>query len=118
MKRALLFFISFLLLVGCAPRLKTIIEYRKIGNTLKKTKSAEFDRAGNKLIERNFGQPRSNRKVQYTYKNRLKMKEVSCDYFAKQDTCVVRQIVLYQYKPEKDLRIETIYEPDSAVRLV
>lgn len=67
---------------------------------------------------RNFGNQRSNRIVRTEYLNGKKFKETGCDYFAEQDTCVVRQFSVYEYKPDENLKKQTMYESDSAVRFI
>jgi hypothetical protein len=103
---------------GCSPKIKSITEYSKIDGKLSKNRTAEFDVKGNKLLERNFGSQRSNRIVRIEYRQGRKFKETTCDYVQKQDTCVVRQYSMYEYKPEENLIIQTMFEADTSIRFI
>ncbi|MFN4761983.1 hypothetical protein ACKGJN_02565 [Gillisia sp. Q332] len=111
-----LLFLIFIL--GCSPKIKSITEYTKNNNAFTKSRVAEFDKKGYKVLERNFGKTRSNRIVRIQYENGKKVKETDCDYFQKQDTCVVRQISVYEYNPKENLKIQTMYESDTAIRFI
>ncbi len=118
MRKFSLQILILIIIIGCSPKIRSITEYAKKDDKLSKNKIAEFDKKGNKLLERNFGNQRSNRIVRIEYKGEKKFKETACDYFQKQDTCVVRQFSVYEYKPEENLKIQTMYESDSAVRFI
>lgn len=115
-KILLLLFLA--ILIGCSPKIKSITEFNKNESHLKKTRVAEFDKKGNKILERKFGNKRSNRIVKIEYKKGRKIKEIDCDYFEKQDTCVVRHYSVYEYNSKDKLKIQTMYESDSAVRFI
>jgi len=118
MRKFSLQIITLIIIIGCSPKIKSITEYSKKDEKLSKNRIAEFDKKGNKLLERNFGNQRSNRIVRIEYKNGRKFKEIACDYFQKPDTCVVRQYSVYEYKPKENLNIQTMYEADSAIRFI
>ncbi|HET8885553.1 MAG TPA: hypothetical protein VFM70_04280 [Salinimicrobium sp.] len=114
-------FIPLILLtfiLGCSPKIQSITEYLKNDNNLIKSRVVEFDKKGNKILERKFGNPRSNRIVRIEYKNGKKFKETDCDYFETKDTCVIRQFSIYEYNTDNNLKIQTMYESDSAVRFI
>ena len=118
MRKISLQILILIIIIGCSPKIKSITEYKKNEDKLSKNRIAEFDKNGNKFLERNFGNQRSNRIVRIEYKNGKKIKETNCDYFQKQDTCVIRQFSVYEYKPKENLKIQTMYEADSAVRFI
>lgn len=118
MKKLILQILILTLITGCSPKIKSITEYTKKDDGLSKNKVADFDKKGNKILVRNFGNQRSNRIVSIVYKNGRKFKETDCDYFEEQDTCVVRQFSVYAYKPSENLKIQTMYESDSAIRFI
>jgi len=96
MRNFLLQILILTIITGCSPKIKSITEYKKNNDKLLINKIAEFDINGNKYFERNFGNQRSNRIVRIEYKDGRKYKETDCDYFEKQDTCVVRQFSVYE----------------------
>jgi len=118
MRKILFQILILIIFVGCSPKIKSITEYRKSDDQLLKSKIAEFNKDGYKTFERNFGNQRSNRIIKIEFKNGIKFKETDCDHFEKQDTCVVRQFAVFEYKPEENLKIQTMYEADSAIRLI
>ncbi|WP_298248324.1 hypothetical protein [uncultured Christiangramia sp.] len=118
MRKSLLQILILTIIIGCSPKIKSITEYKKNENHLSKNRIAELDKNGNKFLERNYGNQRSNRIERIEYKNGKKIKETDCDYFEKQDTCVVRQFSVYEYLPKENLKIQTMYEADSAVRFI
>jgi hypothetical protein len=103
---------------GCSPKIMSIVEYKKTENSLTKSRLAKFDRNGNKVMQRAYGNQRSNRIVEYKYQKGKKYLEIRCDYFEKQDTCVVRDFSEFQYNENEKLKIQTLYESDSAVRII
>lgn len=107
---------SFIL--GCSNKIKSITEFSKLNFILSKSKVVEFDRIGNKLLEQNFGGSRYNRITKFRYENGLKIYEIRCDYFQKEDTCVVRYYKKFDYGIDKNLITETFFENDSAIRFI
>lgn len=107
---------SFIL--GCSNKIKSITEFSKLNFILSKSKVVEFDRNGNKLLEQNFGGSRYNRITKFGYENGLKIYEIRCDYFQKEDTCVVRYYKKFDYGIDKNLITETFFENDSAIRFI
>jgi hypothetical protein len=114
----LLQLILFIFIIGCSPKIKSITEYNKNDNNSTKSRVAKFDKKGNKTLERNFENQRSNSVFKIEYLNGKKTKETDCDYFEKQDTCVVRQFSFYEYNPKENLKTQTMHDPDSAVRFI
>ena len=118
MRKFLIKILILIVIIGCSPKIKSITEYATKDDNLSKIRIAEFDKKGNKVLERNFGNQRSNRIVRIEYKDGRKIKETECDYFEKQDTCVVRQFSIFALNRKENLNIQTMYEADSAVRFV
>ena len=112
----LLIFLTFLL--GCSSKIKSITEFSNQDGIISKNRIAEFDKEGNKLLEQNFGNLRSNRVTKSDYINGMKVLEMDCDYFEKEDTCVVRQFSKFDYDVNNRLIAETKFEEDSAIRFV
>jgi len=115
-KLIVLIYISFIL--GCSHKIKSITEFSKQNSILSKSKVIEFDKKGNKLVEQNFGDSRYNRVIKFGYENGLKIYEIRCDYFQKEDTCVVRYYKKFDYGNDKNLITETFFENDSAIRFI
>lgn len=118
MRKFLLQTLILTVIIGCSPKIKSITEYAKKDDGLYKNKVVDFDKKGNKILVRNFGNKRSNRIIRMEYMDGKKIKETACDYFEEQDTCVVRQFSVYDYNPNENLKIQTMYESDSAVRFI
>ena len=112
----LLIFLTFLL--GCSSKIKSITEFSNQDGIISKNRIAEFDKEGNKLLEQNFGNLISNRVTKSDYINGMKVLEMDCDYFEKEDTCVVRQFSKFDYDVNNRLIAETKFEEDSAIRFV
>lgn len=118
MKKNIILLIFISVLLGCSSKIKSITEFSKQDGLLRKNRIAEFDSEGNKLLEQNFGNVRSNRITKSEYKNGLKVLETDCDYFEKEDTCVVRQFSKFDYDVNNRLIAETKFEEDSAIRYI
>lgn len=118
MKKNIIFLIFMSFLLGCSSKIKSITEFSNQDGILSKNRIAEFDKEGNKLLEQNFGNPRSNRIIKSEYRNGLKVLETDCDYFEKEDTCVVRQFSKFDYDVNNRLLAETKFEEDSAIRFI
>lgn len=115
MKKIIILLIFLTVLLGCSSKIKSITEFSNQDDIISKNRIAEFDKEGNKLLEQNFGNPRSNRITKSDYKNGLKVVEIDCDYFQKEDTCVVRQFSKFDYDVNNRLIVETKFEEDSAI---
>lgn len=118
MKKNIILLIFLTVILGCSSKIKSITEFSNKDGILSKNRIAEFDREGNKLLEENFGNQRANRITKLEYKNGLKILEVDCDYFQKQDTCVLRQFSKFEYDSNNRLITETKFEEDSATRFI
>lgn len=118
MKKYIILLIFISVLLGCSSKIKSISEFSNQDGILSKNRIAEFDKEGNKLLEQNFGNVRSNRIIKSEYKNGMKVLEIDCDYFQKQDTCVVRQFSKFDYDIKNRLLTETKFEEDSAIRFI
>lgn len=118
MKKNIILLISISVLLGCSSKIKSITEFSNQDGILSKNRIAEFDKEGNKLLEQNFGNPRFNRIIKSEYRNGMKVLETDCDYFEKEDTCVVRQFSKFDYDVNNRLIAETKFEEDSAIRFI
>lgn len=118
MKKNIILLILISVVLGCSTQIKSITEFSSQDAILNKNRIAEFDKEGNKLFEQNFGNPRSNRITKSDYKNGVKILEIDCDYFQKEDTCVVRQFSKFEYDIKNRLLTETKFEEDSAIRFI
>jgi len=116
--RKLTIILTFGILFGCSPKIKSILEYRKIGNEFVLSKLTEFDENGNRILSKGIGNSRSNRITTIQYKNNRKIFEKSCDYFKKQDTCVIRDFSKFEFDKKTGIEKQTLFEPDSAVRFI
>ncbi|TDE06014.1 hypothetical protein [Flavobacterium sandaracinum] len=118
MRKNIILLIFLSVLLGCSSKIKSITEFSNQDGILSKNRIVAFDKEGNKLLEQNFGNERSNRITKSEYKNGLKVLEIDCDYFQKEDTCVLRQFSKYEYDINNRLIAETKFEEDSAVRFI
>ena len=103
---------------GCSPKIQSIVEYQKMDNDLKKVSQSDFDQFGNKIKTEDFGNSRSNRIINTSFEDKRKTFESQCDFFKSHDTCVVRSFSKFKYNKESNIEQETLFESDSAVRLI
>lgn len=118
MKKNIILLIFISVVLGCSPKIKSITEFSNQDAILSKNRIAEFDKEGNKLLEQNFANVRSNRITKSEYIKGMKILEMDCDYFQKEDTCVVRQFSKLEYDINNRLLTETKFEEDSAIRFI
>jgi len=117
--RKTIIILTFLgLLSSCSPKIRSILKYQKEGNEFVLRNITEFDKNGNKVISKGVGNLRSNRITTIEYKNNRRIFEKSCDYFEKQDTCVIRDFSKFEFDKKMGIEKQTLYEPDSAVRFI
>jgi len=128
--RKLIIILTFGLLFGCSPKIKTILEYRKNGNEFVLNKLTEFDKNGNKVLSKGYGNERmttvqykNNRRAfniitTFQYKNNRRIFERSCDYIAKQDTCIIRDFSKFQFDKKTEIEKKTLFKPDSTVQFI
>lgn len=105
------------LILSCSPRIKSILKYQKKGNEFVLTNVTEFDKNGNKVLSKGVGNTRSNRITKTKYENNRRVFERTCDYFEKNDTCVVRSFSKFEFDKKTGIEKETLFEADSSVRL-
>ncbi len=118
MRKTIIILTAFGLLFSCSPKIKSILEYQKKGNEFVLRKSTEFDKNGNKIISRGIGNSRSNRITETEYKNNRRVFEKSCDYFKKQDTCVLRSFSKFEFNEKTGIEKQTLFESDSTIRFI
>ena len=116
--RKLTLLVLFGIFFGCSPKIKSIIEFRKLNGEFKPSKLVEFDRNGNRIRIENLGNSRSNRIVTIQFQNSRKVSEKSCDYFKSHDTCVIRSFSKYEFDSKLGIEKQILYEADSAVRFI
>jgi len=102
---------------GFSQDIKSITEFKKVGDSLIKKSYTEFDENKNQIRKVNF-RNRSNRIVTTQFKKGKKVSQVSCDYFKKQDTCVMRSFSKFKYNKENGIETQTLYESDSLIRFI
>ncbi len=110
--------ITFGFLLGCSSKIKSILEYQKKGNEFVLRKITKFDKNGNKVLSKRVGNIRSNRIITTDYKNNRKIYEKSCDYFKSDNICVIRSFSKYEFDKKTRIEKQTLFEPDSAIRLI
>ena len=118
MRKTTIILITFGLLFSCSPKIKSILEYQKKGNEFVLKKTTEFDKNGNKILSKGFGNTRSNRITETEYVNNRRVFENSCDYFKQQDTCVIRSFSKFEFDKITGIEKETRFESDSSVRFI
>jgi len=118
MRKTIIILIFLGLLFGCSPKIKSILNYQKKGNEFVLRNITEFDKNGNKILSKGVGNTRSNRITKTEYKNNRRVFEKSCDYFKKQDTCVIRSFSKFEFDRKTGIEIQTLFEPDSSIRLI
>ena len=118
MRKTIVILTIFGLLFSCSPKIKSILEYQKKGNEFVLKKTTEFDKNGNKILSKGFGNSRSNRITETEYEKNRRFFEKSCDYFKQQDTCVVRSFSQFEFDKKTGIEKETRFESDSSVRFI
>ncbi|GGG97440.1 hypothetical protein GCM10011416_14300 [Polaribacter pacificus] len=118
MRKTIIILTTFGLLLSCSPKIKSILEYQKKGDEFVPKRYTEFDKNGNKILSKGIGNLRSNRIITTEFKNGRKVFEKSCDYFKKQDTCVVRSFSEFEFNKNTGIEKETRFESDSSVRFI
>jgi hypothetical protein len=118
MRKKIVILTIFGLLFSCSPKIKSILEYQKKGTEFVLRKTTEFDKNGNKVLSKGFGNTRSNRITETEYVNNRRVFENSCDYFKQQDTCVIRSFSKFEFNKNTGIEKETRFESDSSVRFI
>jgi len=118
MRKTIVILTTFGLLFSCSPKIKSILEYQKKGNEFILRKTTEFDKNGNKILSKGFGNTRSNRITETEYGKNRRIFEKSCDYFKQQDTCVIRSFSKFEFDKNTGIEKETRFESDSSVRFI
>ena len=107
-----------------SQKIKSITEFRVEGDSLIKSKFSNFNTSGNLLSEVTYGNfDERFETFRQTHKNilfedGLKKEESECEYFVKQDTCVVRTLRKFEYEKATGKVIETLLEDDSSIRFI
>lgn len=107
-----------------SQKIKSITEFKKDGDNLLKTKFSLFDNNGNLTSEIIYGsydkrlETFRNIKKNIVFEKGLKIEELICDYFVKQDTCVIRTRKKFNYNPKTKMEIVTMFETDSSIRFI
>jgi hypothetical protein len=121
MSHILIFLVPFL---SFCQNIKSITEFRKEKDTLIKTRNSVFDKSGNLTLEIIYGNYdkrletyRNNYKI-ILYEKEIKKNETSCEYFVKQDTCVLRSFKNFDYNLKTKTETITMFESDSLIRFI
>jgi hypothetical protein len=118
MKKSIILVVVLFVALGCSRKIKSITEFSFKDSILVKNRTAEFNKQGDKVLEQYFGNARSNRITKSEYQKGVKISEIDCDYFQKQDTCVLRQFSKFEYDSNNRLLTETKFEEDSVIRFI
>ncbi len=116
-KKTLLILIILSSSIIYSQKIKSITEFKKQGDSLIRNRISEFDLNKNKTKEINFNS-RSNQIITTEFINNKKMREKHCDYFVKEDTCVIRSFSTYKLNQTDKTERQTCYEEDSLVRFI
>ena len=119
-------FISILLtsILSYSQNIKSITEFKKIGDSLTKNRLTEFDKSGNLTREVNYGRYDSRLKTfrnkirMFEYKNRQRISEYFCEDFVAKDTCVLRSFSTFEFDQDSGIEKQTKYESDSLIRFI
>ena len=118
MLRNLIYILIFLTsILSFSQNIKSITEFKKQGDSLVKNRLTEFNKNGNIIKEIRFGK-RSNRIITTEFQNEQRVSELSCDYFKKKDTCVIRSYSTFELNPKTKIEKETFFESDSTIRFI
>tara|TARA_R110001632_G_scaffold31109_5_gene81358 strand:- start:353 stop:1057 length:705 start_codon:yes stop_codon:yes gene_type:complete len=118
MRKKIIILTFFGLLFSCSPKIKSILQYQKKGNEFVLKNVTEFDENGNKTLIKGIGNKRSNRITTTEFKSNRRIFEKSCDYFKKQDTCVLRSFSKFEFDKNTGTEKQTLFESDSAIRFI
>ncbi|QXP68515.1 hypothetical protein [Polaribacter sp. AHE13PA] len=116
-----IFFTSFL---SFSQNIKSIAEFKKVGDSLIKNRLSEFDQSGNLVREVNYGRFDSrlktyrNKITTFELKNGQRVSEYFCEDFVAKDTCVLRSFSTFEFDKKNGIEKQTKFESDSLIRFI
>ena len=111
-------------ILSFSQNIKSISEFKKVGDSLVKNRLSEFDKSGNLIREVNYGKFDSKLKTfrnkikTFEYKKGQRISEHFCEKFVSKDTCVVRAFSTYEFDKKNGIEKQTKYESDSLIRFI
>lgn len=125
MLRNLIYITIFLTsILSFSQNIKSISEFKKVGDSLVKNRLSEFDKSGNLVREVNYGRFDSRLKTfrnkirTFEYKNGQRVSEYFCENFVSKDTCVIRAFSTFEFDKKTGIEKQTKYESDSLIRFI
>ncbi|QXP59709.1 hypothetical protein [Olleya sp. HaHaR_3_96] len=107
-----------------SQNIKSIIEFKKAGDSLTKNRLTEFDKSGNLVREVRYEKYDSRSKTlrnkirTLEYKNEQRISELFCEYFVAKDTCILRSFSTFVFDKESGIEKEIKFESDSLIRFI
>lgn len=117
MKKIIFFVALFNCFLIYSQNIKSIAEYKTEADSLIQISITEFDLNKNKIKE-TFYNGKRNRIITTKFIGNKKTDETNCDYFIKEDTCVLRFFKKFTIDNINGTERETCYEDDSLVRFI
>lgn len=107
-----------------SQNIKSIAEFKKVGDSLIKNRLTEFDKSGNLTREVKYGRYDSiiktyrNKIITFEYKNGQRISEYFCEDFVAKDTCVLRSFSTFEFDKNTRIEKQTKFESDSLIRFI
>ena len=123
-KKLIFILIILTTFLSYSQNIKSITEYKKVGDSLSKNRLTEFDKSGNIVREVNYGSFDSRLKTfrnkirTFEYKNGQRISEFFCEDFVSKDTCVRRSFSTFEFDTKTGIEKQTKYESDSLIRFI
>jgi len=111
-------------ILSFSQNIKSISEFKKVGDSLVNNRLSEFDKSGNLVREVNYGKFDSRLK---TFRNKIRtfefingqrVSEYFCENFVSKDTCVIRAFSTYEFDKKSGIEKQIKYESDSLIRFI
>lgn len=124
LKKVIYILIFLTSILSYSQNIKSITEFKKMGDSLNKTRMTEFDKSGNLIKEVNYGNYDSilktfrNKIRTFKYKNGQRISEYFCEDFVSKDTCLLRSFSTFEFDKAKGIEKQTKYESDSLIRFI
>lgn len=117
MKNLIYILIFHTTILSFSQNIKSITEFKKQGDSLVKNCLTEFDKNGKVMNKIKFG-TKTNFIITTQYKNGQRVSKLSCSYFKKQDTCIIKTYSTFQFDNKTKTEKETFFESDSTIRFI
>lgn len=111
-------------ILSFSQTIKSIVEFKKVGDSLVENRFSEFDDSENLIKEVKYGSYDSRLK---TFRNKIRTIEYSsghrvsdyfCEHFVSEDTCVVRSFSTFEFDEKTGIEKQIKYESDSLIRFI